>query len=145
MLLIVVLGVWGTIAYKIWAGLSNDDAEIVQQDINVSFNPSKNKSIDTFSVQTFSRDPFLGTLYKPKTTKNTSHSKKQQPLVWPAIQYNGSIQSQQTKQKLFVVTIDGVQQLAKRGQSIGELKILKGDSKKVIVRYRQEQKQFSIQ
>lgn len=71
LLLVVVLGVWGMIGYRIWAGLNPEAPKMVQQDVNINFNPNTGTAIDTFSIQTIARDPFLGTLTTKKKLTNT--------------------------------------------------------------------------
>ena len=121
------------IGYRIWAGLNPGAPEVVQQGVTVAFNPKTNTEIDTFSVQSFNRDPFLGTLSKPKT-KPRKHYKSE--MIWIPIQYHGIVSKQNKKDKVFVVSIEGQQYLIKIGQEIKGVKLIKGSSTNIYVSYK---------
>jgi len=145
-LLIIVLGVWGAIAYQIWSGLHQDIPEIIQQDINTAFNPLNKVEMDTFSVQVFDRNPFLGTLTKAKVNNQKRNTRiKTTPFVWIPISYQGLIKNPSSKEQLYVLTINGQQHLLKRGQNRDGVSLVRGDSKKVTVKYKNHQKKINIQ
>ena len=66
MLLVLVIGIWGTIAYKILSAYSEDAPEIITPTIALNTDYKLEYVKDTFSIQPLERDPFLGTVYKPK-------------------------------------------------------------------------------
>lgn len=142
-LLAAVLGVWGTIAYKIVNGLSPEDTKQTAQTFDVSFQPKTKVTVDTFSIQNVERDPFLGTLStsktnnKPKTTKNSNQivTKNQ-----PKITYAGLVKKQTTADKVFVVNINNQQYLLKQGQSADSVKLLRGNTKEITIRYNNQTK-----
>ncbi len=146
-LLILVLGIWGTIGYKIIAGLNPDAPEQVENDISVSFIPEKIKKTDTFSIQTTERDPFLGTLTrsnKPRaeTTKKTKQVKEENALQ---ITYQGLVKKQNSSQQVFVVTVNGKQHLLKQGQTVDDVKLEKGNAKEIVVSNNNKQQTIKLQ
>lgn len=145
MLLVVVIGVWGVIGYQVWSGLNQNIQAEEYNGITIAFNPKNSISIDTFSVQTFNRDPFLGTLIK-KSIKTATHKLKVlNKILWLPISYDGLIQKRDSRQKVFVITINGKQHLIKRGQSIDSVSLVRGNAKSIVVRYKNQQKTFNIQ
>ncbi|MCF6318178.1 MAG: hypothetical protein L3J83_02700 [Proteobacteria bacterium] len=145
LLIVLVIGVWGSVGYKIWSGLNPVIPEVKQQDVFVSFNPKINAVIDTFSVQTAERDPFLGTLTKPQVKNTMSLATKQtKTVVWLPISYHGLVKKQGSKQEVFVVNINGKQQLLKLRQSIEGVTLVKGNTKEIIVRYKNQQKTIPV-
>ena len=143
LLLVVVLGIWGVIGYQIWTGLQHDTAEIKIQEVNINFNREANTAIDTFSIQTASRDPFLGTLTtKKKKSRVINPAKK---IVWLPISYQGVVKKQGSKEQVFVITINGQQHLLKKGQSRDSVSLVRGSAKSIVVRYKKQQKTITIQ
>lgn len=136
-LLTAVLGIWGTVAYKIVNGISPDQPEVTKQNFDVAFNPKQQKLIDTFSIKPVARDPFLGTLStKKKILKQTKKIKAAVPDVkMPTITYGGLIQRQQSKAKIFVVNINNKQYLLKQGQTTANVKLVKGSKSSIVVRF----------
>lgn len=135
-LLATVLVVWGTIGYKFVNGLSPDISEIAQQDFDVTFKPKTNIKSDTFSIKNVERDPFLGTLTSTKKRKVSSKKTTPEPKVnSPIITYGGIIKKQNSSDQVFVVNINENQYLLKQGQVADSVKLVKGNTKEVVVRY----------
>ena len=126
------------IGYKIWSGLSPDITETAIAEYNMSFNPKKAKTIDTFSVQTLERDPFLGTLSKPNNVVKRS-APNQKPIeteLLPSITYNGMLKKQSASDQVFVVNINASQFLLKKGQTADSVKLVNGNDKEISIKYR---------
>ncbi len=139
LLLLGVLSIWGIIGYKILTTLNPDAPKLVHNDFDASFNPKINTTIDTFSIQTVNRDPFLGTLIvkkKPTTVKKQVVVKTE----WIPISYHGSILQQQGKNKVFIVSIQNQQSIMKIGQTINGVKLLRADAKNIVVTYKNMRK-----
>lgn len=137
MLIILVLGVWGVIGYKIVAVVNPNSPKIVMQDPDMLFNPINQIEKDTFSVKIVNRDPFLGTLLIKKKSKGKVLKKLAKPeIIWSPIIYHGNISKQDSKTKVFVISIDGQQQLLKIGQVVKGVKLIKGNSKSVVVGFK---------
>ncbi len=134
-----MLGVWGVVGYKILSVTNPTLPDIAYQNTDVSFNPKTSIKMDTFSIQTVNRDPFLGTLY----VKKKSVSKKikpKEPFVWVPIIYHGNISKQDGKTKVFIISIDNQQHLMKKGQVIKEVKLIRGNNSNIIVSYKGDRK-----
>jgi len=145
-LLIVVISVWGVIGYQVWTGLNQEIPEVEHNGITIAFNPKNSISIDTFSVQIFNRDPFLGTLIIKSNNKRAPRKLKVlNKILWLPISYDGLIQKRDSRQKVFVITISGKQHLIKRGQSIDSVSLVRGNAKSIVVKYKNQQKTFNIQ
>ncbi len=134
-----MLGIWGVVGYKILSVANPTLTDIAQQNIDVNFNPKIRTEIDTFYIKTVNRDPFLGTLL----IKKKIISKNPKPniaLVWKPIIYHGIISNQNSKAKVFIISIDNQQYLVKLGQTINEVKLVKGNNKHVILSYKGNRK-----
>lgn len=136
-MLVAVLGIWGTIAYKIVNGLSPDEVEVTAQNFDVAFNPKRPKQIDTFSITDIERDPFLGIFSSKKQASRsiTKSDSVKTEVVMPSITYGGLIQKQGSNSKVFVVNIDNRQYLLKRGQTVNDVKLLNGNNSSITIRF----------
>lgn len=149
MLLVAVLGLWGTIGYKVISALNPDDAELVVENISVDFSPEKTK-IDTFSIVKVKRDPFLGKLLKSpnKSSQSKRKTTTQNPDVespWPQVQYQGMVKKQGATSGIFIITINQQQYLLKKNQEIGAVKLVNGSPKEIKVRFNKETKTIAVQ
>lgn len=136
-LLAAVLGIWGSIAYKIISGI-NTDISITNNDNKlVNFSPKIITKVDTFTVQQVDRDPFLGTLTKKKEIKKDTRKAilKKEELPLPQIVFRGMIKEQQSSNQIFVVDINGNQYLLKKGQEINGIKLLKGNASSITISF----------
>ncbi|TJY37397.1 hypothetical protein [Pontimicrobium aquaticum] len=144
-LLIIVIGVWGLIGFKVWSNFNPDIPEAKAKNLNVSFSPKANVKIDSFSIQETKRDPFLGTITKKLEKKANTKIKKSVPFNWIPISYQGIITNQGSKQQIFIININGQQLLFKKGQTINEVSLIQGNAKQITVRYKNRQKRIDIQ
>jgi hypothetical protein len=138
-LLVAVLGIWGMIGYKILNGLNPEIPKTSNQDLGITFEPKHNTAIDTFSISPIERDPFLGTL---ATNKKSHKSYKVKPLTLKAIEniptvtYSGLVQKENTSNQIFVVNINTNQYLLKKGQTADSVKLVRGNSKEIVIHYK---------
>ncbi|MCK8479013.1 hypothetical protein [Psychroserpens algicola] len=140
-LLALVLIVWGTVVYRVIVGLNPDLPELdIQQAMQIKDFKFVSK-IDTFSIQVVDRDPFLGTRFTKKVL--TTNNKKRIPLIWHPIEYFGILQSNETKQQIFIVKIKGKQYLLKKGQTMDSIRLLYGNAKRITLDYKNQQKVIS--
>jgi len=132
-LLAAVIGLWGYIGFKIINAINPEVPETNEQKLTVAFNPNKNQKTDTFSIQKATKDPFLGTLTSTKKVKksNVNSIKKTEPESMPTITYGGIVK--QSTQQVFIVNIDNKQYLLKKGQTVKKVKLIKGNTKEIIV------------
>lgn len=147
-LLGVVVLIWGIIGYKIISSLNPSLPEQqLAQTSQGDFKPSKKIEADTFSIELTERDPFLGTMYRPKTTSKPKRiSKPKEEIVWPNISYLGTVKkSSNSKNQIFVITIDGQQYLLKKGQEVKEVKLLSGSENEVKLQFKKKRKEYTKQ
>jgi len=132
-LLTAVIAVWGTFAYKIIDGVSpNKDKQPLLAKLK-TFNPNIKSEIDTFSITPLEKDPFLGKLTRKKTFKKTLKKRNTLDSITNNISYSGMVKKQASIQKIFVVNINNQQHLLKEGQTINNVKLIFGNSKKVVI------------
>lgn len=136
LLLVTVLAIWGIIGFKIVSTLNPDVPKASLYNEQVAFNPEIKSEVDTFSVQIVNRDPFLGTLMVKKPKVKTKSIKPKEPLVWVPVIYQGNVNKQASKNKVFVVSINGVQHLMKKGQTIEGITLIKGNNTEIVVSYK---------
>lgn len=142
LLLTVVLGIWGTIGYQIYSKLSPDEMPVVVTNSNVSFSPKQVITKDTFSISSAHRDPFLGKPYQKKKTSGGKKMvrKKIDSFIFPQIVYKGAISKQQSKSNIYIIEVNGMQQLFKVGKEFNDVKLIKGTKKSVIISFKGKRK-----
>lgn len=132
LLLVVVLGVWGTAAYRYLNRFFHDDAQKLEtsQQKTASFTA---RSKDTFELATLSRDPFLNRLTAERKLVARSHyrpaavKKEVKPVVempFPEVGYFGYVKSGQQKE-LVVLKINGRLMKLHAGESRDGFKVVK--------------------
>ncbi|WP_269225703.1 hypothetical protein [Flavobacterium eburneipallidum] len=140
-LLPIVLFIWGMLIYQFFSFSASDDSlENTVTEFNVK--PFKLKERTSFSINVNYRDPFLGKIYAPPTTKLKKsvgikkQIKPQEELVWPSIKYKGTISDAKQKNKLFIMVIDGHNFYMKKGDTENEVFLKDGDNESVYVKYK---------
>lgn len=124
----LVLLVWGMIGYKFINGI-NPTIEAPQEiALNEKFIPKKEKDREYFEIVADYRDPFLGTIKTPKTTKKKSATKKvKKEVPKKDIRYTGFITDKSNNQKIFFVSVDGDQQMMSLNDTFKEVKLQQGN------------------
>ncbi|RXR21261.1 hypothetical protein EQG63_04800 [Flavobacterium amnicola] len=136
-LILLVLGLWGTVAYK-----SLNRFFPPENRINESNNGSQSFNIkriekENFSLEKLPRDPFLSKVLEVKSSPvviksivprakviNTPKPLMNKPLmVWPKVYYYGYIKSQQKTEELILVKIDNKLLKVRKNQDIEGLVI----------------------
>ena len=138
----MVIAVWLAIGVRALLLLNPSIPEVQQQDYVSTSKFKLNTKIDTFSIHTINRDPFLGTILKAETSKKTLRRKSS--IVWKPILYHGLIKQDNTKQKIFIVSINGEQHLLKKGQTKDSTTLIYGNSKSITLRYKNQSKSFTL-
>jgi hypothetical protein len=138
LLLTGVLIVWGLIAYMIITGIHSDEPQMPKHQ-SLVFSPVPVKDVDTFSIKSVQRDPFLGTLKgsikdDKKTPKKTDQNSTDNKLE---IIYKGLIQKQNSSDQVFAVVIENKEYLLKKGQTIDDIKLISGTGQSIKVIYNQ--------
>ncbi len=130
-----VLAIWGIIGFKIIATVNPDTPKVDQQEYSTLFSPKENIAIDTFSIQSSHRDPFLGTLYVKKKPK-PKINKPVESIVWPSIIYHGAVSKQSSTEKIYVLSVNGQQHLVKVGQVVDNIKLIKASNTEMQVSFK---------
>lgn len=141
-----VLLIWGIVGYKIYATL-NATNDVVMVDNNaIEFKPEVIKDVEKFSISANYRDPFLGKLYNNTRKISNTVKKKVKPIViFPEITYNGMISPKETdRDALFLIIINNKQQFLSVGKQIDGVRLLKGNSKEIIIGFQNNKKTISI-
>lgn len=100
-------------------------------------------TFEKFSITRVNRDPFLGTIERPKTLDKGKNVKKKK-LTWKPIDYLGMITNNANKDRVFILSINNKQVLLKRGHIHDSVKVIRGDSKKITLKYRGNTKNFKL-
>lgn len=146
-LIIVVLSIWGAIAFQFSSIFKPDNHNTFTQLPTVQFNPKPIKIRDTFFIPLINRDPFLGTLQF--NTKRKKRIKKkhatERPLVSNyKIRYHGSIKKKKSNEKVFVVSVDNEQYLLKKGQQVKNITLLKGNASEIVIKLNNKLKKIAL-
>ncbi len=144
-LLPIVVVVWGILIYKVVDAFSDDDVPLPITGKS-SFVARKIQERDTFSLLPVSTDPFLGTVYRKKTTSNQGGTTKpaREEIVWPAIQVVGAVADPKGKSAIYMISVNGQQHLMKLGESVNELLLVRASGDKVVLQFKGENKEFSM-
>jgi len=139
-----VLIVWGIIGYRIFSAINPSTEETREQEFSVNFNPKAITELDTFSVKTVNRDPFLGTLQRNRPQRKSTGIVKTD-FKWPVITYQGLVKDKNSHSgQIFVINVNGNQSLLKRGKTFSEVTLIKGNKKELTVKYKGKLKTISL-
>lgn len=146
-MIVAVLGVWGTIGYKMLNGLSTKDTVVTGNDYEINFSPKKIATNETFEISSVDKDPFLGTLTNKQSINIKKKPKKnlKSEINSPIINYLGLIKKQESNNQIFVIKINNYQHLIKKNQEIEGVRLMKGDSKRITVKFNGKNKIIVIE
>ena len=141
-LIIAVLIVWGIIGVQIFSYLNPKEEELPSLVAEQKSFRKETQVRESYKVKTHQRDPFLGKMtIKPIPIKKTK-KKPVEPVIFPSIVYHGIIES--GKNKSFIISVNGVQNVLKEGQTIQEVRLLSGDKKQIKIRYKENSKVVTL-
>ncbi len=156
LLILAVLGLWGTAGYRFIKNNLPADRNVSEQDIN-----AKPLSLlvkrDTFELRLPERDPFMGKLIgqrKPQvpstpsvrrtvTTKKTPTDLPDQSIAWPEITYFGNIKAATTE--MAVVKIAGKMYRLHCGEQASGILLKNITTDKIEVVYNKEARDFRLE
>lgn len=145
-LLPLVAFIWGAIIIQVVGAFSDEDL-IISNTGDVSVTPIETKEREKFNLDIVERDPFLGKAYRPKKKVNRTASVskvKKNPLVWPSIRYKGVVSGQSNANAIYLIEINGNDQLMKLKQTVSEVTLHKALSNSIRIRYKGKTKDFKI-
>lgn len=143
-LLLVVLVLWSFIGYRFFASIipskeSKNNITKIKR-----FQPKKRFVKETYNIQADYRDPFLGYIEKSKKKTNSVPKQKKEKIVFPKIEYKGIFSSSLKKNTVYLIVIDGKQEMFKIKEVHQEVKLLKGNKEKITVKYQSEKQTFNL-
>lgn len=133
LLLGAVLLIWGLISYQVFRKM-NPVETVNPQVIVQQFKPEKVVVATPYTIKADYRDPFLGKLFTEK--KKIVKKRVVQPkeiIPFPDITYNGVVE--QGSSKSYIVTVNGQQEIIKRGQTFHKIKLLNANASQIKVRF----------
>ena len=142
LLLAAVIAIWGTIALKLYSHYNPaPDEGFVPKPTPYKFVEGTVKSYPLYKL---SRDPFTGRMLRPKQSKKTSKTQARlnNEVVFPLMHYKGFVSG---NNKMFVISIQGIDYVMKRKDSEGEVTLLLGNSEEVVIKYKGKRKTIRIQ
>ena len=152
-LIVVVAGLWGYIAYRIFSAVTSKDDDVPQV-VKVekeSFNDYQLPKDTTMLLLNY-RDPFG--LIKSKDTvtlhtrvygfvKNVSSAPK--PFInWPNVSYSGYIRNPATKKLVALVSINGQSYALIEGESKSDVKLLRNLRDSIKISYQGKSKFITL-
>ena len=144
-LLPVVVLIWSSIIFQVLDAFDDDDPVITASN-TVSFVNIETKEREKFTLGIVDRDPFLGTIYRPKKVVNINPNPrvKKQEIVWPSIKYKGLVSDQNNASSIYLIEINGSDQLMKVNDTFDEVTFSKGSNNTIKLRYKGKMKQFKM-
>ena len=143
-LLPLVVIIWGILIFKIVDAFRPDDVNF-KQGVVSSFKAPSVKEKEQFNLKAVESDPFLETPYTKSSKKNkTSIKRVENETPWPSIQYLGLVSDNNSKSKIFIVSINGQQQLLGTGETTQDVKVIKGNSESVTLKFNGHTQVYSI-
>ncbi len=152
-LLCAVALVWGIVIFQIKNYFTQNDP-INNTNKGIPIADNKTDSISIFNLLFNYQDPFLDRKLTPsKEVSNTvsivhhspvivknTESNPQTKTEMPAIKYFGSISNSETKKLVAIVNIAGKQCIAKQGDLIDNISILKVEHDSILIAYEKSKK-----
>lgn len=137
-LLLVVLLIWGLVIYNFVSWSPSGTPDIAEPG-PVEAKPLDIVKRDTLILDADYRDPFLGKMHRPGNTVTDAVKrkvKKQEPVVWPALQYKGIVSDNKDKIRVYMVVINGQAYLMGEKETAQEVTLKKGDRQSVTLSYK---------
>lgn len=142
-LLIAVLVIWGMIGYQIYIRLNPSVPEIEMNQIKTRFQKQKAVEQSFYELSPAYRDPFLGGFPKKKVVQKKRVVSKKSTSPFPNVQYNGIIEGNRSKS--YILTVNGKQEIVKKGQVFQGVKLLRASKTEVQVKFEGELKKIARQ
>lgn len=157
-LLIIVAGLWSTVIYKYVRQYFNTDEPIAFTP-NTNSSANKIKAKENFSLNPIERDPFLNQTQSKKTISrpiksNTAHKNNTEAIIkkpitttqkpFPSIIYLGYIKSDNQKNELILVKVNGVLQKIYNNETKNGIKVKKNEKDTIAVTFQNTTKKFSL-
>jgi len=143
-LLPLVAFIWGAIVFQVVGAFSDDDL-LLAKATEVTITDIKEKEREVFTLGEIKRDPFLGTLYKPKKKIIKPIARVKKPTItWPSIIYKGMVSGQSNANAIYLVQINGAEHLMKKRQTAAEVTLVRAGASSIRLKYKGKIKDFKI-
>ncbi len=143
-LLSAVLVLWGVIGYRVFASMNppiENNSGVVKTE---KFQPKEIIAKETYIIQANYKDPFLGTMEKPKKKTRVISKQKKQKIVFPNVEYKGVFSSSIKKNTVYLIIINSKKEMFKIKEVYQNVRLLQGDKEKVTVKYKTEKQTFYL-
>lgn len=146
---IIVIAVWGAIAFKI-VSYFNKSSVVELPTTNVFKTAGIKVKKEKFKIEASYRDPFLNEV-KERITKPDINSRDfdlqySKPQVrWPEVKYNGLIETSNKTKKIGLIQVNKRDFLISEGDSAAKLTVIKIYKDSLRLKYSSEEKVFQIQ
>lgn len=143
-LMLLVLFLWGYIVYKIYKGVTGDDAPLpVNTEKKTTVKESVAVDVDEYTLSLAYRDPFLGKaadshVDRPRaalprsgvrvsvaTPRVQAPAATTEPIDWSFIQFKGIMKNPSSQKMVSIVMINNAQYMLEEGALAGGIKMLK--------------------
>ncbi|AUC13864.1 hypothetical protein BTO06_01270 [Tenacibaculum sp. SZ-18] len=138
-LLVAVIIIWSIVGFQ-FLGYVDSENELPEEIPYEKFVPKEAKEKELYTVSTHERDPFLDKYSRPKKVIRRKEVVPKEPIIFPSILFKGIIKN--GDKKLFIIEVDGVQQVFKINKVINEVQVISGTSKKIEIKYKGEIQTF---
>ena len=142
-LLGIVLIIWGMIGYQIYMRMHPPTPKVKTENIQTHFQEQKTNKHAFYTINQVYRDPFLGEFPTKKTVRKKTIISKKPTVVFPDIQYNGSVKG--NKEKSYILTIDGKQDIVKIRQVLQGVQLIKATENEISVKFKNKLKKITKQ
>ncbi len=139
----IVVLIWGLVIYNIVDAFSSEDIAMLKNTPSTFKAPEVHEK-EAFALLPIPSDPFLGTMYHKLKAKKTTRKNIRQEIVWPSIKYEGFISGTTKKTSVFMLNINGQQHLVKKGDTLQNIKVIKGSQENLRLKYKGQTKEFTI-
>ncbi len=138
-LLVIVIIIWSIVGFQ-FLGYMDSGNDLPEEIPYNEFVPKKAKEKELYTVSTHERDPFLDKYSKPKKKVKRKVVIPQEPIIFPSILFKGIIKN--GKKELFIIEVNGAQNVFKINQVINEVQVITGTSKEIKIKYKGEIRTF---
>jgi type II secretory pathway component PulC len=142
----LVVAIWGTIVFRIFSGMKGENRDIPAAGPPVLLPGEKEK--EDYQLIADYPDPFLNSHVMPGETDVVQSPPRplpepppvKPPLTWPSLKYGGIIKNIKVNKEFALIQMSGKEYLARQGEMIGELQLLRIYKDSVLVSFQNEKR-----
>ena len=145
---VIVIAVWGVIAFKIVSYFKNSSV-VELPTPNVFKTAGIKVKRDKFTLDASYRDPFLNEMkektLKPDQNRDFDFQKSKPQIKWPEIKFNGIIETSSKIKKVGLLQVDKRAYLINEGDSVVKISVVKIYKDSLRLKYSNEVKVYPLQ